>query len=316
MQRGIVFNIQKYSIHDGPGTRTLVFLKGCTLRCQWCSNPESMSPQPELFFNESSCVHCGLCVAACPKAVHSMTVNAGDAAPRHVVDRQAPCMQCHACVDACLHQALRLVGQEMTVEEVVEVVLQDLPFYQTSGGGVTLSGGEAALQTDFCREILQECQGNGVHTALETCGQVRWEMLEALYRHVDLFLFDIKHLDSAAHRLYTGSTNEAILDNLHKLLEAGCTVSIRVPLIPQVNDSPEHVGRILQLAQTYLQKGAAIASVEFLPYHKYGSAKYNQLGRNFPLEDLPTHEPAALEALEACMAGYDLGGVPVRMVRM
>ncbi|MDE7063927.1 MAG: glycyl-radical enzyme activating protein [Desulfovibrionaceae bacterium] len=312
---GIVFNIQKYSLHDGPGTRTLVFLKGCPLRCLWCSNPESQDMRVELLFSPESCRSCGGCARVCPEGLHRMTPSGPDGSSSHHLERDPRCRACGACVDVCPAGALSLTGRRMTVREVVDVVLQDSMFYRSSGGGVTLSGGEAALQPAFAAGILRECREEGIHTALETCGEVAPAALETLAPLTDLFLYDIKHMDDAAHTRLTGAGNSRILKNLDWLLGEGRKVQIRVPLVPGCNDDAANLEAIFALVKSLRARGGAIIGVDVLPYHLYGLRKYAQLGRRYPLDGTACHTAEELARVEALAAHADLGGARARVLK-
>lgn len=310
--RGIVFNIQKYSIHDGPGTRTLVFLKGCPLRCLWCSNPESQSPRPEILFEPERCTACGDCVPVCPERLHSL--EPGPSGVVHAVDRGASCRGCGACADECLNGALRVSGKTMSVSEVVDAVMRDAPFYWQSGGGVTLSGGEASMQAAFAREVLMACRAEGVHTALETCGLADWETFRSLAPHVDLFLYDIKHMDDETHRRLTGAGNRRILDNLRGLFRMGGKALIRMALIPGLNDDPAALEAAFAMLREEAARGADIAGVEILPYHRYGEGKYRQLGREYACHAEPCPEDR-LGEIKAFLAARSTAELPLRLVR-
>lgn len=305
--RGMVFNIQKYSIHDGPGTRTLIFLKGCPLRCRWCSNPESQSVRPEALFEPERCVSCGLCAEACPQGLHRIT------AEGHVVERGA-CLGCGRCADACLNGALQITGREMTVEEVLETVMQDAAFYWASGGGVTLSGGEATGQPNFCRALLAACRDNGVHTALETCGHAAPEVMEALAPHVDLFLYDIKQMDDDKHKRLTGVGKRLIQANLRRLWDMGKETLIRMPLIPSLNDGAAEVQAALRMVREAARGGARVRGVELLPYHRYGERKYAQLGQGYALADLEGYTEEELKGWRRFAAAESAADMPVRVV--
>lgn len=267
-RRGVIFNIQKFSIHDGPGIRTTVFLKGCPLQCKWCSNPESISPSPEIMVYDARCIHCGKCEEACPEGA----IVAIEGSER--IDL-AKCTHCMECVKVCHSKALERTGTDMTVREVIEEVEKDSLFYQNSGGGVTLSGGEPLFQWRFTRGILQECKEMGFHTALDTTGYASWEVLEDVLRYVDLVLYDIKHMDDQCHMEGTGVSNTRILENIRRTASVVRTW-LRFPVIQGFNDSPENVDGVASLA---LELG--LEKVSLLPYHEWGTAKYDKLGKRY-----------------------------------
>lgn len=263
---GIVFNIQKFSVHDGPGIRTTVFLKGCPLACAWCSNPESQRFGPELMTRDVNCRRCGACAAVCPNGAISLSKNTG-----RIIDRQK-CDSCFECVESCLYDSLLRCGTLMSVREVLDEVLQDRMFYKNSGGGVTLSGGEPLSQPDFSRAILQACKEDGLHTAIETAGHAPWNRMQSVLNFADLILFDVKHLDSELHRKTTGVENERILENLRKTAK-GRKLWLRVPLIAGFNDAEDHIRQIAGLG---VEIGAE--KISLLPYHEGGKAKSEQIG--------------------------------------
>jgi len=304
---GVVFNIQKFSLHDGPGIRTLVFLKTCPLHCQWCSNPEGISPNYEILFMQDKCVSCGRCLPVCPAGLHVL-------GPDHVhtVNRQRQCLGCGRCVEQCLVGALSVAGRAMTVDAVVTAVMEDQSFYASSGGGVTLSGGEAGMQGTFARAILERCRECGVHTAMETCGHVPWETFEALLPQLKLLLYDIKHIDPERHRELTGRSNELILANLSRLLAGDTPVVVRMPLIPGRNDDRETIEGALDFVARASAGHHALAGVDLLPYHRYGQLKYRQLGQAYRLSALAPHTPEQLEELTRLAAASPL---PVRIVK-
>ncbi len=300
---GIVFNIQRFSVHDGPGSRTTVFLKGCSLRCFWCHNPEGIRSKPEIQFFPSRCIACGECVAACPQGAHTLQDGT------HIYWREK-CRACGRCVETCYAGALVLMGQTMTVEQVVEEVLRDRAFYETSGGGVTLSGGEPVLQRDFAQAILARCQAEGVHTAIETAAHCRWDDLAALLPVTDLIMMDIKHMDPDKHRAATGVSNERILANARRLAQTGKPIIFRVPVVPGVNDTPEEIGAIAEFVQGLAclrsedgHQAAGPFSLELLPFHRLATDKYRGLGLEYRASQLasPPKEKMA-ELAEAARA--------------
>ncbi len=266
---GTVFNIQKFCTSDGPGIRTVVFLKGCPLHCAWCHNAESQRIVHELMYHADKCVMCGRCAAVCPNGVH--TIENGV----HTLDRDK-CTACGKCVDACLTDALEIKGKRMTAQEVIADVMKDKVFYDNSGGAITLSGGEPTAQLDFAIAILKAAKESGLHTAIETCGFTSEENIKAIAKYVDLFLYDIKHTDSAAHEKYTGVKNERILENLRTIDALGKKSIIRAPIIPGVNDNDEHFAALAALASSL----SNVERIDVEPYHDLGSGKYEQLGES------------------------------------
>ena len=268
---GIVFDIKKFSIHDGPGIRTTVFLKGCPLSCQWCHNPESQEMEPEIMLRPNRCIGCRVCINACPQGA----ISERDGRTITDVDR---CIRCGACAEACYAEARELVGREMTVGEVMVEIEGDIAFYDESGGGVTFSGGEPLVQPDFLRDLLQACQEQEIHTTVDTCGFAPWEVLDSIRHHVDLFLYDLKLMDDARHQKYTGASNAIILANLRALVQRGHTTVLRVPIIPGINDDEANIAAIGALA-TELGLDA-----DLLPYHATAIDKYRRMGRRYELE--------------------------------
>lgn len=293
---GTVFSIERYAVHDGGGIRTLVYFKGCPLRCLWCANPEGLEARPQLFSFPERCIGCGHCEAACPH---------GAARP---ADPTVPpaCVGCGRCADVCPADARRLFGQQMSVADVLQVVLKDRAFYRNSGGGITLSGGEPTAQADFARALLAACRRQGLDTAMETCGQTSFPLLAGLAEYLDLILYDLKHMDREAHRQLTGAPNDLILENLTRLGALGVPVLVRVPVIPGHNDDPAN----LKATAAFAAGVPSVQAVELLPYHNYGTGKYPRCGRAYPLTDLPLPTRERMRELAAIIESE---GVPCRV---
>lgn len=292
--RGWVFHIQKFSLHDGPGIRDVVFLKGCPLRCKWCANPESWVPDPGIMVKPDRCIGmapCGLCTPVCPENA-IMADEKGRAAIHWDL-----CTHCGQCAAVCPAGALDQVSRLMTVDEVLKRVGQDYTFHSRSGGGVTLSGGEPLMQADFAAALLKACRSRLIHTALETSGCVSWEKLEQVARHADLIHYDIKSLDDEAHRRYTGVSNRLILKNLSRLVRCfpQLPVIVRTPVIPGVNDTPRAIREIRQ----YLDRLDRPVAFELMPFHKLGFSKYLCVGKTCPFEDATLLSDEQIEALRA-----------------
>lgn len=268
--KGIVFNIQHYCIHDGPGIRTNVFVKGCPLRCQWCANPESQQKMPQLMYLEDKCVGCGVCIETCEKGA---IVRREDTPDKVRTDR-SKCVNCGRCVEHCPGKAREISGGEMTAGEAFREVEGDRLFYG-SDGGVTVTGGEALTQPEFTKALVTLCHRAGITTAVETCGAVTWQVMEPVLRETDTVLYDIKQMDSALHREYTGVGNERILENLERISrESHCTLVVRCPVIPGCNDQPENfhaLGRFLK------EKAIRCQEIHLLPYHNLGVGKRQEL---------------------------------------
>lgn len=269
-----IFNIQKFSIHDGPGIRTVVFFKGCPLRCKWCSNPESQMPHTQILWNREKCLHCELCETSCPTNSISFENNIF-----HF--KYSRCTGCMACTSQCPGKALEYVGKQMTVEEVMKEVMKDKDFYEESGGGVTLSGGEVLSQPEFATALLKECKKNGLHTALETTGYAPFQTFQAVTGLADLLLFDMKHYDKEKHREYTSASNEQITDNMKTAVSGGKHVIARIPVIPGANDSLEYARGFCGLLHDI-----GVREVNLLPFHQFGESKYAQLGMSYEMKDV------------------------------
>ena len=272
---GTVFNIQRYSIDDGPGVRTTVFMKGCPLTCLWCSNPESQSPQPEVSWRYTSCKQCGTCVDTCPEKAVSLT----DGEIR--IDRMV-CNRCGKCVDTCVPEALGMSGKRMTVDEAFKVVKRDFDYYEASGGGVTASGGEILGQADFVAALFERCRAEGIGTCADTSGFGDPAALEKILKHSDLVLYDLKHMDPDEHERLCGQSNELIISNLELVVKSGVKAIFRVPLIPDHNTSDEALTKIAEV----VREKAGEAEIEIMPYHSYGANKYAMLGKEYPLDGL------------------------------
>ncbi len=278
---GIVFNIQHYSIHDGPGIRTVVFLKGCPLRCHWCCNPESISRTPELAYRQNLCKTCGECVKVCPDQALSFNQD-GTAL---VIDRQR-CTHCGTCAKTCIHGALTIYGKRMTVAGVMDDVARDTPFYRRSGGGVTFSGGEPTTHPAFLFAILSRCREAGIHTAIETSGYVNARLFRHLLEKTDLVLFDLKMMDPRRHSEVTGRQNRRILNNARLVASSDTEVHFRMPLVPSINNDREN----LEALAAFLTK-IGRPSIELMPYHQFGRGKYGFVGRCPQMDERPSATP-------------------------
>ena len=266
--KGLIFNIERFSVHDGPGIRTLVFLKGCPLSCQWCANPEGIFTKPQVVFLPETCIGCGSCVDVCPE---NAAIRTSDGMISMVSTR---CIHCGTCVSACPSRARKIYGQPMSVNEVFEEVYKDYPFYRRSGGGVTISGGEPLMQKEFAHLLLKYCAQHHIHTAVETCGFSDWETVSYTFEFADLILFDFKHIHPLKHTKFTGVSNQKILKNLKQLDGEGKDLTIRVPVIPGFNDTVEE----MQAMADFIAHLKHPHPCHLLPYHALGISKYKHFG--------------------------------------
>jgi pyruvate formate lyase activating enzyme len=281
---GIIFNIQNYAVHDGPGIRTLVFLKGCPLRCQWCCNPESHLAQPQLRFIPFLCKNSHECIASCPTS--SITYSDG-AIHRNFDD----CHTCQSkdCVEACNYDAISISGKEISCEELVGAIARDMDFYRNSGGGVTFSGGEPLMQPGFLKEALQQCKALGIHTAIETCGWADRKAFEAIFPFTDLFLYDLKIIDPESHLFYTGKPVGPILENLAYLSSRKARIIIRFPLVPGITDTTENLAGICEI----MNKNG-LDRIDIEPYHSLGKEKYAEHGMTYRLDHTGQCDPVKI----------------------
>ena len=292
---GTVTDLKRFAVHDGDGIRTTVFLKGCPLACVWCHNPEGIKKEPQLAFFSEKCTGCGRCAAVCPRGAHGFDGGV------HTLDRDA-CIACGKCTEECYAGALYLYGRTMTAGDVIDAVMEDGIFY-SDGGGMTLSGGEPTVQPEFARALLILAKEHGVNTALDTCGLARREIYEDLLPHVDTFLYDVKHITEQGHVRCTGVSNRLILENLRFLSDAGARIEIRMPLVPGYNDDAETLGGIGRFLTNI-----RVTKMRLLPYHNYARSKYEAIGRENTLPDVPLPDRAHMENCIALLRGY---GIPV-----
>ena len=301
MKNGVIFDIRKYSIHDGPGIRTTVFFKGCPLRCWWCHNPEGQDVEPELVYRKSRCIGCDECSKSCQREAISLVAQS-------ISVNREKCVPCNNCCRVCPSDALSIAGKQMTVKEILEEIEKDRTFYEESRGGVTFSGGEPLMQPDFLNALLNECKERATHTAVNTCGFAQYEIIDRIRDKVDLFLYDIKTMDNRKHRKYTGASNEQILKNLKKLAESGSSIVISFPIIPGINDDDKNVTRTAK----FISSLPNIQQVNLLPYHRAGIEKYKNLGKPYKLDKIqpPSNQrvKSVKEKMEAFGIRVGIGG--------
>jgi len=293
-EEGMVFNIQNYSIHDGPGIRTVVFLKGCPFKCMWCSNPESQNDWPELGFRQSFCNGCGHCIEVCPRKSISSVGEETFISIDH-----STCDNCGLCVQSCPRDALTMYGQSMALKQIMEEIAKDVPFYARSGGGVTISGGEPLHQPSIVLGILRECRQLGIHTAIETSGYCSPQVFRAVLDEADLIIFDLKMMDAERHLALTGIANQLILSNARLLPTAKGAVQMRMPLIPEINDSDDNI----KATASFLH-AIGIPSIELMPFHQFGRGKYAALGRPYNLADKASATPEEVETACGLFKAY------------
>lgn len=286
-----IFNIQRYSVHDGPGIRTTLFFKGCPLNCLWCHNPESKKFQKELMFYKDKCINCGYCLEACKIGA---------------IENSEECVLCEKCTEACPTNSRVVVGKEMSIAEILVEVEKDRVFYDTSKGGVTLSGGEPLAQGEFLVELVKVLKNKGLHITIDTSGHAPYEFIEKILPFVDMFLYDLKLVNDEKHRLYTGVSNKIILENLRKLIKTGKEIYIRIPIIPSVNDGDEDVKDFIEI----LKELGITNKINLLPYHNISMEKYNRLGEDYKLKGIKVH---TIEEIEEIKNIFEKSGIKVKI---
>jgi pyruvate formate lyase activating enzyme len=300
IKKGIIFDIKRYAVDDGPGIRTTIFLKGCPLRCWWCHNPEGQVLEPELTYKRRRCIRCEECVKICPRTAIAYT------ADKVRINRRL-CNLCRKCAQNCPAEALTIIGREICVADLTKEMERDMPFYAESKGGITVSGGEPLLQIDFLDAILKECKERGIHTAVDTCGYAPYKAFERISDKTDLFLYDIKTMNDKIHEKYTGVSNRLILENLKRSAESGRNILARFPVIPGINDDEDNIARTAEFLLSCDVRG-----VSLLPYHRAGIEKYKSLNRAYKLKKIqsPSSEELNLvkDKLETLGLKVRIGG--------
>lgn len=305
-RKAFIFNKQKYNMYDGPGVRTMVFFKGCPLRCKWCSNPEGLEKKYQIMLKPTLCTSCGACVPACPVKIHKIAADG-----THTINRKVDCIGCGKCVDVCMNDALKVTGEMATISELLDYIEEDRAFYEQSGGGVTLGGGEVTSQPEAAKNLLMACKQVGINTAIETCGYAKKENILEIAEFTDLILFDMKHIDPDKHFELTGVRNETILENLEELLRRRYNVKIRMPMLKGINDSEAEIRGVIDFLMPY-KEYKNFKGIDLLPYHKLGVNKYTQLGMEYPIAGDPSLSEEDLDRIESWIRKYDF---PVSVIR-
>nr|CAO03077.1 1-methyl alkyl succinate synthase activase [Azoarcus sp. HxN1] len=290
----LIADIQKFSVNDGPGFRTSVFLKGCSMRCAWCHNPETIAFESQIFWKSRLCMQCGTCARICPRGAANKPVPVeaaqAEGSTYYKIDHDK-CDACMECVSACPYSAMEITGRTMSVDEIMTIVEQDMLFYKNSGGGFTLSGGDPTAFPDFSETLLREAKRRELHTCMDTNGHCAWSVFERVMPHVDIFLLDLKHLDDGPHREMTGVTNRRVLENMASLVKANAEVWIRIPFIPQFSDQIDYHQRV---ADFLVELPGSIARVDIIPFHNFCQTKYQWLGRDWRYRNVEAIESSSL----------------------
>jgi len=285
---GIIFNVQRFSVHDGPGIRTTIFFKGCPLNCLWCDNPEGQKATPEMIFWNERCIHCETCIRICP---YNAIKTAGRRPKMIVKDR---CTVCGRCLDTCYSRALEQIGKHVTVDEALEEIERDRIFFEAGGGGVTASGGEPTVQPEFLSELFRRCKKRQIHTALETCGYTEWGILEKVLKYTDLVLYDIKDMDPVKHKKFAGVQNDLILKNAKRISSKLVPMVVRIPIIPGYNDREDNI----EATSRFISELRGVREVNLLPYHRFGEAKYKRLHLKYTLKGLKPPREEHLQSIK------------------